>query len=145
MERDFHFAVRPVVDITGPGFPTKTQHPLLGRHQQQNAAIAVTALEVSQRHSCHPYLDRQAISTGIARTVWPGRLEIISRNPTIVLDGAHNPAGALSLRDAMSVVPRKRLVCVYGILGDKSFEEATSYITPMCDKMVLTLHDTPRA
>ncbi len=134
-----------VVHITGPWFRYENLHvPLLGRHQQQNAAMAVTALEVAARHSSL-YLDRHAISTGIARTTWPGRMEILSRSPMIVIDGAHNPEGARSLRDAMSVLPRKRLVCVYGILGDKSFEEATSYIAPMCDEMILTLPDTPRA
>lgn len=171
-----------VVDITGPWFRYQNLRiPLLGRHQQQNAALAVTALEVAGRrsvssahgfpalasalpadqaragssasgsptdrsyHPAGPYLDPSAVAAGIAHTVWPGRMEVLSRNPTIIIDGAHNAAGAIALRKAMSVIPRKRLVCVYGILGDKSFEEATSYIAPMCDEMVLTLPDTPRS
>ena len=139
-----------VVNINGPWFQYKNLRvPLLGRHQQQNAAIAVTALEVAERHPAAgakgPNLDRHAVAAGITRTVWPGRMEVMSRNPFIIIDGAHNPAGALALKDAMSVVPRKKLICVYGILGDKSFEEATSYIAPMCDEMILTLPDTPRA
>lgn len=164
-----------VVNIAGPWFGYKNLRvPLLGRHQQQNAALAVAALEVAGRYSVGSvhdrsamgtagpadlegldpnvpgspaglYIDASAVAAGIARTVWPGRMEVLSRNPAIIIDGAHNAAGALALREAMSVIPRKRLVCVYGILGDKSFEEATSYIAPMCDEMVLTLPDTPRA
>ncbi len=136
-----------VIDVFGPGFEYRgLRIPLLGKHQQQNAAIAVAALEATMATSRSPiHIDRKAIAAGINRTVWPGRLEVLSKNPLVILDGAHNPAGAKVLSEAMRDVPRRNLICVYGILGDKSYPEATSYIVPMCDKMILTTPDTPRA
>lgn len=137
-----------VIDVVGPGFAYKgLRVPLLGRHQQQNAAVAIASLEFARPRTRQGriYLDRAAVARGIASTVWPGRLEVLSRDPTIILDGAHNPAGARALREAMALVPRKKLICVLGILGDKAYKEATVIIAPMCDEVIVTRPDTPRA
>lgn len=136
------------INVFGPGFEYKgLRVPLMGRHQQQNAAIAVASLELARPRTRQGriYLDRAAVAKGISRTVWPGRLEVLARNPTIILDGAHNPDGAKVLSEAMKTVPRKRLICVLGILGDKAYKEATSLIAPMCDEVIVTTPDTPRA
>jgi dihydrofolate synthase/folylpolyglutamate synthase len=137
-----------VIDVTGPGFEYKGLHvPLMGRHQQQNAALAIASLELARPKNRQKklYLDRAAVARGIATTVWPGRLEVLSKNPTIILDGAHNPDGARVLAEAMRHVPRRKLVCVLGILGDKAYKEAISLIAPMCDEVIVTKPDTPRA
>ena len=137
-----------VLNVYGPAFEYKgLRVPFMGRHQQQNAALAIASLEFA-----HPatrqnsiYLDREAVAHGIGSTVWPGRLEVLSRHPTIILDGAHNPDGAKVLAEAMKDVPRRRLICVLGILGDKAYKEATSLLAPLCDEVVVTKPDTPRA
>ena len=64
--------------------------PLAGRHQVENARTAVAALSLFG-------VPAAAIRAGIAKAVWPGRLERVATNPDIILDGAHNPAGAAAL------------------------------------------------
>ncbi|MGI6643261.1 MAG: bifunctional folylpolyglutamate synthase/dihydrofolate synthase [Bacillota bacterium] len=136
-----------VIDVVGPGFEHRgLRVPLLGKHQQQNAAIAVATLETAMALPESPiYIDRMAIAAGIAKTVWPSRLEVLSKKPLVILDGAHNPAGAKALSEAMKDIPRKNLICVYGILEDKSYTEATAHIAPICEKVILTKPATPRA
>ncbi len=155
-----------IINISGPGFEFNNLYlPLLGRHQQLNAALAVTALKAAQvgypnctrdsqmQRANHPRsshlnsiaLDQQAIRTGIANTVWPGRLEVMHRNPVIILDGAHNPQGARVLAEFMQRLSDRKIVCVYGILGDKCYKESTSIIAPLCDEIIVTRPHTPRA
>ncbi len=136
-----------VINVFGPDFEYRDlKIPLMGRHQQQNAAITVAAIEAAAASNRTPlYLDSKAVSAGIAKTVWPARFEIMSKKPLVIIDGAHNPAGTKVLSEAMKNVPRNKLICVYGILGDKSYKEATSFIAPICDEIIVTTPDTPRA
>jgi dihydrofolate synthase/folylpolyglutamate synthase len=136
------------VNVFGPGFEYRDLHiPLLGRHQQQNAAMAVSSLELARPKTRlgKIYLDRAAVAHGISTTVWPGRLEVLSHRPMVILDGAHNPDSARVLAEAIAAVPRRRLICVLGILGDKSYKEATASVGPLCDEVIVTRPDTPRA
>ena len=82
---------------------------------------------------------------GIATTVWPARFEVLSRSPAVILDGAHNPGGAKALREAMEDVARKRLICVFGMLGDKEYKQVAATVTEMCDSVIVTQPDTPRS
>ncbi|MGI6662294.1 MAG: bifunctional folylpolyglutamate synthase/dihydrofolate synthase [Bacillota bacterium] len=137
-----------VINIQGPAFRYENVRvPLLGRHQQANAAVAVAALEFGRpkNRDGRFRLDRSAVRHGIATTQWPGRMEVMSKHPLIILDGAHNPEGAKALRDTLVSFPKKRTVCVVGILGDKSYKEATSLIAPLCDEVIVTKPDTPRS
>jgi dihydrofolate synthase/folylpolyglutamate synthase len=65
--------------------------------------------------------------------------------PLVILDGAHNPQGAQVLSEFLGELREKRIICVYGILGDKSYKEATSSIVPLCDEVIVTKPQTPRA
>ncbi len=135
-----------VIDVWGTGFRHRLRIPLLGKHQQQNAAIAVASLQTAMSYGSPPlYLDPAAIIEGIALTRWPGRMEILWKNPYIVLDCAHNPAGIKAVSEAIKDIPHENLICVFGILGDKSYDEATSFIAPICDQMILTAPEGPRA
>lgn len=158
-----------VISISGPGFEYGNLYlPLLGKHQQLNAALAVAALKAAQvkradspsgsQMQCanRPYgsgssgldsiaLDEQAIRTGIAKAVWPGRLEVMHRDPVIILDGAHNPQGAKGLAEFIKELSDRKIVCVYGILSDKCYKESTSLIAPLCDEVIVTRPQTPRA
>jgi len=137
-----------VMNIQGPDFRYENVRvPLLGRHQQANAAVAVAALEFGKPKNREGKfrLDRTAVRHGVATTHWPGRLEVLSRNPLILLDGAHNPEGAKALGEALVSFPKRRTVCVLGILGDKSYREATASIAPLCDEVIVTRPDTPRS
>jgi dihydrofolate synthase/folylpolyglutamate synthase len=121
--------------IYTPGLP--------GEHQGKNAAVAiVTALELSQRWR---HLYRREILRGIRETRWPGRLEVVSRRPLVVLDGAHNEAGAGVLRSyARDYLPRPRSL-VLGIMRDKDIGKVTSLLFPLAKTIFLTTFPYGRA
>lgn len=96
--------------------------PLAGKHQAINAAVAVKALKLLPPETLK--LDEGIIREGLAKTKWPGRLELIGRNPDIILDGAHNPAGAEVLRQALDqCYPGLPVSFVFGMMADKDVEQ----------------------
>ena len=118
--------------------------PLQGRHQLDNAALAIGAMEIIKRTGVS--LDDEAISQGIRDTRWEGRLEILSYRPTILVDGAHNPAGASSLRHALtSEYSYDRLILVFGVLMDKDYRSMLRRLAPLAYTIILTKPDTARA
>jgi dihydrofolate synthase / folylpolyglutamate synthase len=113
--------------------------PLAGEHQVENAITAAVAL----RQLGVP--DR-AIEEGIARAHWPGRLERISEHPEIVIDGAHNPAGARALAAYMDRFYSGRQVhMIYGAMRDKAVEEVCGILFPRAAQVIATAPDQPRA
>ena len=146
-EEKSHSLKSQVIRVIGPDFEYgDLEVPLMGKHQQQNAAIAVAAIETAAASkNARFYLDSGAVKAGMSKTIWPARLEIMSMEPLVIIDGAHNPAGAQVLSQTMEGISRDKLICVYGILGDKSYAEATSFIAPICDEIIVTTPDTPRA
>lgn len=104
---------------------------LLGEHQLANAALAVAAArEIG--------LPQDAIYAGLAAARWPGRLEVISQAPLIVLDGAHNTAGMTALAEALKAYwPGRRIVAVLGMLADKERREALQNLLPLLDEAVI--------
>jgi dihydrofolate synthase/folylpolyglutamate synthase len=102
--------------------------PLPGAHQVVNAATAAAVLQ------------KLNISTdGIAQTRWPGRLEMVSDAPAIILDGAHNPAGARALADHIRSFHSDRTVwMIYGAMRDKSVEEITEILFPLASHVIVT-------
>ena len=109
--------------------------PLAGQHQVENArtaAIALRQLGVS--------------AAGIAETRWPGRLEQFSREPEIILDGAHNPAGARALADYIrGFYSGRRIWMVYGVMRDKAAGEMAALLFPLADRVIVTAPDNSRA
>jgi dihydrofolate synthase / folylpolyglutamate synthase len=111
---------------------------LRGRHQLENAAIAIAvAKSLSISH--------QAILLGIETASHPGRLELISNAPDILLDGAHNPAGAEALRDYLVEFGRRPLTIVFGAMNDKQLDRIGELLFPLADNLILTTIDNPRA
>jgi dihydrofolate synthase/folylpolyglutamate synthase len=77
---------------------------------------------------------------------WPGRLELISRNPDFILDGAHNPAGATALASYIKEFHSNRPVwLVYGAMRDKAVEEVAEQLFPLADRIIATAPNFPRA
>lgn len=106
--------------MTGPrGIYETVDIPLLGRHQAENAALAIGALEaLSTAGIPHTLVER-----GMAQVVWPGRLEPVHDAPLVLMDGAHNPAAAAALRQALLELCReRRLHLLIGMSSDKSVE-----------------------
>ena len=101
--------------------------PLLGNHQAENASISIqTALLLNQKRV---RVSHSMIRSGLKESFWPGRMEIIEKNPTIVLDGAHNGASALALSNALKLFGNKRIIFVFGILKDKNINSVLSILS----------------
>jgi dihydrofolate synthase / folylpolyglutamate synthase len=113
--------------------------PLAGEHQIENAATAVATLRAL-------HAPEAAIATGIAGTHWPGRLEFIGERPTLILDGAHNPAGARALAGYIRQFfsDRTRWL-IYGAMRDKSVQEITEILFPAAQHVIVTAPKMPRA
>lgn len=118
---------------------------LLGRHQLKNAATAVTTVEAAVRH--HGLTVNEGhIRRGLACASWPGRLEIMHDRPMVVIDGAHNVDGALSLRQALEeIFDYRHLILVLGMLADKEREKVAAYLAPLATEVIVTRPDNPRA
>ncbi|MEW5899769.1 MAG: folylpolyglutamate synthase/dihydrofolate synthase family protein [Bacillota bacterium] len=118
--------------------------PLLGRHQLANAATAVATTEVLIEKGYG--ISREAIYRGMINTYWPARLEIFPGEPLVVIDGAHNYAGAKSLRRAWDdYFPRRGIILVLGMLGDKERARVVQELAPRVRAVVVTKPASPRA
>lgn len=119
--------------------------PLHGEHQARNAACALVAVEAFLGGGASA-LDGDRVGEGFAAASVPGRLEVIRRSPTVLLDVAHNPHGmealAVAVTDAFAF---NRLVGVVGILGDKDAEGILSVLEPLLAEVVITRSNSPRA
>jgi len=109
--------------------------PLAGEHQIENAiaaALALQSLGVSPK--------------GIEHAIWPGRLEQISPNPDIILDGAHNPAGARALAHYLErFYAGRKIWMIYGAMRDKAVDEIAGVLFPVASELVLTAPNNGRA
>jgi dihydrofolate synthase/folylpolyglutamate synthase len=117
--------------------------PLYGAHQAQNAAVALAAVEAFAGTGV---LDDDVVRAAFAEVTSPGRLEIIRRSPTILLDAAHNPHGAeaaaAALEDSFSFSP---LIGVMGVMEDKDHEGVLAAFEPHLEHLVCTQNSAPRS
>ncbi|MBW1740001.1 MAG: bifunctional folylpolyglutamate synthase/dihydrofolate synthase [Deltaproteobacteria bacterium] len=110
---------------------------LLGDHQITNAALALGTVELLQEKGLH--LTDEAIYTGLASTRWPGRLEVASKEPFILLDGAHNPSAVRTLKKFLENTSAfRRLTLVLGILKDKAWKPMLRELADVADRIILT-------
>ena len=122
--------------------------PLAGRHQLRNIALAIaTAEELS--HFGFRVTPKQ-VEQGIRETHWPGRFQVLPPSPAthqreVVLDVAHNPAGAWALRSALSeTFPGRELTFVFAALRDKAIQEIAEILFPIAEQVVVTQVGNPR-
>jgi dihydrofolate synthase/folylpolyglutamate synthase len=118
--------------------------PLLGKHQLENAATAVAALEVLAEKGLHISADN--IVKGLAKVNWPGRLQVLSHHPLVVVDGAHNPYSASKLREAIEqYFEFDRAILIIGFSSDKNIAGVIRELVPLFDKVITTHSIHPRA
>jgi len=118
--------------------------PLFGAHQSRNAAVALAATEAFVGGGALA-LDAESVREGFAAVTSPGRLEIVRRGPTVIIDAAHNPAGAAALADALSEsFAFTHLVGVVAVLADKDVTGILRALEPVIDELVVTENDSPR-
>jgi dihydrofolate synthase / folylpolyglutamate synthase len=109
----------------------EVRSPLAGEHQRRNLALAMAAA-VELRSKLHADIPTHAIEAGIAQTAWPGRLELLP--PNLLLDVAHNPAGAWTLRAAIASLPESQpRTLLFSCLKDKDLNEIGRILFPLFD------------
>ncbi|MDR3565330.1 MAG: bifunctional folylpolyglutamate synthase/dihydrofolate synthase [Negativicutes bacterium] len=117
---------------------------LLGRHQAQNAALAVmTALVLAE---WEPRITLPVIDDALAAVRWPGRFEVVNEHPVVVVDGAHNPDGAEALRATLDeIFPGKEIAFLLGILADKDIAGITAALIRAEDAAIIVRPQSDRA
>ena len=121
---------------------------LVGRHQLRNVALAIaTAKQLRDRGSSG--ITASSIERGIRETRWPGRFQVIPARagaPEIVMDVAHNPAGAWALRSALSAQYEDRpLIFVFGAMRDKAISEMAEILFPLAEQVIAVQAENPRS
>ena len=116
---------------------------LKGPHQRENMACALGALGVLRDRGFA--IGGEAVRRGLADVRWEGRLEIVAQSPTVLLDGAHNVAGAAALKRALGEFRYRRLILVLGILADKDWRGMIRRLAPLAHQVILTRPPEERA
>jgi len=118
--------------------------PLKGRHQIENAAVALGVIEAAAMKGFS--VNDDAVFAGIRDVQWPGRLEILQQAPMVVVDGAHNAAGVSALAKALkNEFSYTRLILIFGVLNDKDYRSMLKKLFPLADRLIITKPDTVRA
>ena len=127
--------------------------PLVGRHQLRNVALAIAAAEELSKQglgrNANPGITPASIERGVREVRWPGRFQVVAAHdgwPEIVLDVAHNPAGAWALRSALSEQYDGRpMIFVFGAMRDKAIAEMAEILFPLAERVIAARPDNPRS
>ena len=115
---------------------------LKGGHQKTNAACALLAAKALIEEELVDSVAEEALKN----TAWPGRLEYLSKEPTILVDGAHNPAGIQTVADYLIANHSRQKICfMLGAMKDKNFKEMIEPLIPLAERFVCVAPNTPRA
>ena len=115
----------------GSSWPLQAR--LVGEHQVYNASLAVMAALTVRKIAAN----QEAVARGLAKACWPGRFEVLRTQPPLVIDGAHNPAGAAVLRRTLDqVFPGREVLFLLGILKDKDIEGITGLLVREQDRVI---------
>ena len=118
--------------------------PLAGAYQGENAAVSAMMCQILSKP--FPQITEQTIRDGFAATRWPCRLELVRKEPPTIIDGGHNPAAALRVRDELkSLFPGKQIVLILAVSGDKDAEGIVSALAPVTSKIIVTRYSLPRS
>ena len=124
------------------GVPYVTQ--LLGSYQPYNAVLALEVVEALRQRGWN--IPGEAVSAGIARTVWPARFEVVAQQPLTIVDGGHNPQGAQVLAESLrDVLPGVKPVFIISVLADKDYPEMLAEVLPLAQACVAATPPNPRA
>lgn len=117
---------------------------LIGQHQLSNAAVAIEAIS-ALRHSGLKVSD-QNISDGLKSAVWAGRMEILRKDPLLIIDGAHNAQGADALAETLrAYFPEKKKIFIIGVLKDKDYGQLIKAVSDMASHFLTVTPDSQRA
>ncbi|MDR7237415.1 bifunctional folylpolyglutamate synthase/dihydrofolate synthase [Neobacillus drentensis] len=135
-----------IFDVITPFKPIgQLEISMIGQHQTENAALAVAAAQfLNQKGSF--LLSEQAIKTGLKKAYWPGRFEILSENPLVIIDGAHNEEGITALTHELSTrYPNRQIQLVFAALTDKKLDQMIAKLDKIAAQITFVSFDFPRA
>lgn len=119
--------------------------PLLGAHQAENAATAIAAVELFLGEGTRPIAD-EVLRQALVDAVSPGRLHVVSKDPLVLLDGAHNPSGVRSLKNALDFhFPGREAIGLVAILADKDVSSTAAEFANCFNSVIVTQATSPRA
>lgn len=117
---------------------------LLGDHQCENAAVVLSIMDRLREKGYD--ISEHAIREGMGSVRWPGRFEVVSKDPLVIIDGAHNPDGIRALsHNLQEYCPGEKFIFITGILKDKDYQEMLREMLPFADSFVTIAADNPRA
>ena len=118
--------------------------PLAGSYQPKNAMVAVTAVEILREKGFA--ISDEGMRAGLAAVRWPGRFEVLGRNPVFIVEGAHNPQGMEAAADSLRRHFGRQKICfVVGVLADKDVDAMLGHIAPLAKAFFAVEPDSPRA
>ncbi len=117
---------------------------LNGAHQRLNAAMAVGIIKLLRDKGWD--IPEEAVKAGLKETHWPGRFEVLKKEPYFIIDGGHNEDGVRSLVSSLNLYfPGKKLIFIFGVLADKEYEKMTELILPMAGRIFTVTPPNQRA
>lgn len=138
IERGMRSNIESAITIEGSGWGVETRLSLLGQHQATNAGVAATlARQIAAVNEC-------TIARGLRNASWPGRFEVISTDPTVILDGSHNPGATATIADLLDQFAYDNLHVVFGAMADKDYGRMIETLPPL-DTAYATRPDVDRA
>lgn len=116
---------------------------LIGSYQKYNLANVLTAVEILR--SMEMNIPDNAVKSGIEKAVWQGRFEVISRNPLIIYDGAHNPDGIIQAAESIGTYISGKIALLIGVMADKEYGLYPEILGKFIDKAFAVIPDNPRS
>lgn len=116
---------------------------LVGQHQIYNAVSAIEAMKILRRNSFD--ISDSDIKIGLKKAKFPARFEIMSKNPLIIVDGAHNTQAAESLAQSLSKIKAEPKIAIMGMMKDKDYNSVVSLISKECENIITIPVDNPRS
>ena len=117
--------------------------PLIGAHQIKNAVTAVEAVKAAIKSEF--LVTGGNIISGISKAKFPARFEVLSEKPLVIIDGAHNHAGAKALADAIKLLAGRNVHAVFCVMNDKDADSILGTVLPLCETVTVVDSDIPRA
>ena len=145
---DEHAIVSVSGSLFGSSFDYKKRKALTiqlaGRFQKNNAAVVLDTVDVLNNKGCH--ISEAAIRSGLERTEWPGRFEVLSREPLFLVDGAHNPNGVKAFSNCLEeYFSGEKLTFLMGVMADKDYTDMIKMVMPFAESFICVTPENPRA
>ncbi|SHJ06730.1 bifunctional folylpolyglutamate synthase/dihydrofolate synthase [Parasporobacterium paucivorans] len=144
---DFSQVIPGIFDIDSQTFSYKGEKytiPLIGSYQVYNAAMVLEAVSILRSKNWK--ISEEAVGKGLKKTRWPGRFEVLKRNPIVIVDGSHNPQGIKATAESIrKYFQGKRIIFLMGIMADKDVDAMLDEIVPLASEFFTVTPDNSRA